>query len=208
MPYSDEDMPFYALGVNLAMQMGSQQSFKTLLDEKELDLLVKGFGDVVKGEEVADTMAVLSKFGPALNEMLRERTEGIADRVMKDGEDYAANFLECNDDAIKTESGLIYCPMKEGDGASPGVTNTVEVHYHGTLTDGTVFDSSVDRGQTISFPLNGVIKGWTEGLQLMKEGGKGTLVIPADLAYGDAGAGEKISPGATLKFEIELFKVS
>jgi len=98
--------------------------------------------------------------------------------------------------------------MKEGDGASPTLQSTVEVHYHGTLTDGTVFDSSVERGQTISFPLGGVIKGWQEGLQLMKEGGKATLICPSDIAYGDAGSGEVIPPGATLKFEVELFKVN
>lgn len=79
--------------------------------------------------------------------------------------------------------------------------------HSGTLTDGTVFDSSVDRGQTISFPLSGVIKGWQEGLAMMKEGGKATLVIPSKLAYGDGGSGESIPPGATLKFEVELFKV-
>ena len=82
------------------------------------------------------------------------------------------------------------------------------ISYHGTLTDGTVFDSSVDRGQTISFPLGGVIKGWQEGLAMMKEGGKATLVIPSDLAYGDGGSGDTIPPGATLKFEVELFKVA
>jgi FKBP-type peptidyl-prolyl cis-trans isomerase len=89
--------------------------------------------------------------------------------------------------------------MTPGTGASPELTSTVEVHYHGTLTDGSVFDSSVDRGQTISFPLNGVIKGWQEGVALMKEGGKATLVVPSDLAYGDEGSGEVIPPGATLK---------
>ena len=110
--------------------------------------------------------------------------------------------------AKKTESGLAYKVMKEGTGATPGAEDTVEVHYHGTLMDGTVFDSSVERGQTISFPLNRVIKGWTEGLQLMKEGGKSKFVIPADLAYGDAGAPPKIPGGATLVFEVELFKVT
>ena len=105
-------------------------------------------------------------------------------------------------------SGLVYLPTREGTGASPAVDSTVEVHYHGTLTDGTVFDSSVDRGQTISFPLGGVIKGWQEGLQLMKEGGKATLICPPDLAYGEAGSGDVIPPGATLQFEVELFKVN
>jgi FKBP-type peptidyl-prolyl cis-trans isomerase len=97
--------------------------------------------------------------------------------------------------------------IKEGTGKTPKATDTVEVHYHGTLTDGTVFDSSVQRGKTISFPLNRVIKGWTEGLQLMKEGGKAKFVIPANLAYGEAGAPPKIPGGATLVFEVELFKV-
>ena len=88
------------------------------------------------------------------------------DTVKKEGEDFIANFLDCTDEAIKTDSGLVYYSMKEGDGAQPDVKNTVEVHYHGTLIDGTVFDSSVDRGQTLSFPLGGVIKGWQEGYVL------------------------------------------
>ncbi|EED91665.1 predicted protein [Thalassiosira pseudonana CCMP1335] len=98
--------------------------------------------------------------------------------------------------------------MIEGTGASPTVSDTVEVHYHGTLTDGTVFDSSVDRGATIKFGLGQVIKGWQEGLAMMKEGGKATLVIPSELAYGDNGSGGAVPPGATLKFEVELFKVN
>merc|ERR1719464_712029 len=124
------------------------------------------------------------------------------------GETFIENFLDCNDEAIKTDSGLVFYPMTEGTGKSPTASNEVEVHYHGMLIDGTVFDSSVDRGETIKFPLSGVIKGWTEGLQLMKEGGKATLVIPSDLAYGDQGSGDTIPPGATLKFEVELFKVT
>jgi len=208
MPYDDDKMPFYALGLNLAKQISSQSNFKALLEEDELDIMVKGLSDVIKGEEMVDTMEVLTKFGPELNNMLRERTEGIMGRVKKDGEDYLVNFLDCNDDAVKTDSGLVFCSMTEGTGEQPGPMSTVEVHYHGTLTDGTVFDSSVDRGQTISFPLNQVIPAWTEGLQLMKVGGKATLVCPPHIAYGENGAGDTIPPGATLKFEVELFKVS
>eukprot|EP00566_Odontella_aurita_P016586 CAMPEP_0113543894 /NCGR_PEP_ID=MMETSP0015_2-20120614/10407_1 /TAXON_ID=2838 /ORGANISM="Odontella" /LENGTH=252 /DNA_ID=CAMNT_0000444095 /DNA_START=66 /DNA_END=824 /DNA_ORIENTATION=- /assembly_acc=CAM_ASM_000160 len=208
MPHDDDKMPFYALGVNLARQVGGQTSFNTILEEDELDLVLEGFGDSMKGTSVQSDEVVLGTFGPALNKILQERTEKIVDRVKADGEKYIENFLDCNDDAIKTESGMVYCEMTEGTGAQPDTSNTVEVHYHGTLTDGTVFDSSVDRGQTISFPLNGVIKGWQEGLAMMKEGGKATLVIPADLAYGDAGSPGGIPPGATLKFEVELFKVS
>jgi FKBP-type peptidyl-prolyl cis-trans isomerase len=208
MPYDDDKMPFYALGTNLAMQVGGQGNFKTLLEEDELDIVLEAFCENLKGTATQDSRAVLTKYGQQLNGILQERTNSIVDRVKKDGDEFVANFLDCNEEAIKTDSGLIYCSMTEGDGEQPELSNTVEVHYHGTLTDGTVFDSSVDRGQTISFPLGGVIKGWQEGLAMMKEGGKASLVIPSDLAYGDAGSGDSIPPGATLKFEVELFKVS
>jgi len=108
-----------------------------------------------------------------------------------------------------TESGLQYKVMTEGDaaGKSPSATDTVEVHYRGTLIDGTEFDSSYKRGETISFPLNGVIAGWTEGVQLMKEGAKYQFFIPSHLAYGSRGAGGVIGPDETLIFEVELVKV-
>lgn len=208
MPFDDDKMPFYALGVNLAVQVGGQANIKTLLEDDELDIVLKAFGDTLTGTSTADPRTVLGTYGPALNKILADRSEKILDRVKEEGADFIKNFLDCNEEATQTESGLVYCPMKEGEGASPTLQSTVEVHYHGTLTDGTVFDSSVERGQTISFPLGGVIKGWQEGLQLMKEGGKATLICPSDIAYGDAGSGEVIPPGATLRFEVELFKVS
>lgn len=208
MPVDEEKMPYYALGTNLAMQVGGQGNLKTLLDEDEMEIVLQGFCETLRGTSTQDSRVILETYGQTLNKIMRERTDRIVDRVKKDGEDFLANFLDCNDDAIKTESGLVYCSMTEGTGESPTIKSMVEVHYHGQLTDGTVFDSSVDRGQTISFPLSGVIKGWQEGLQLMKEGGKATLVIPSDLAYGDGGSGDTIPPGATLKFEVELFKVS
>jgi FKBP-type peptidyl-prolyl cis-trans isomerase len=208
MPYDDDKMPFYALGTNLALQVGGQGNFKTLLDEDELDVVLQGFCENLKGNAVQDPRVILTTYGQQLNKILQDRTNQIVDRVKRDGEDFIANFLDCNEEAVKTGSGLVYYDMKTGEGKSPNLSNTVEVHYHGTLTDGTVFDSSVDRGQTISFPLGGVIKGWQEGLSMMKEGGKATLVIPSHLAYGDAGSGDTIPPGATLKFEVELFNVS
>eukprot|EP00339_Tiarina_fusa_P010341 CAMPEP_0117036300 /NCGR_PEP_ID=MMETSP0472-20121206/25720_1 /TAXON_ID=693140 ORGANISM="Tiarina fusus, Strain LIS" /NCGR_SAMPLE_ID=MMETSP0472 /ASSEMBLY_ACC=CAM_ASM_000603 /LENGTH=243 /DNA_ID=CAMNT_0004746011 /DNA_START=122 /DNA_END=853 /DNA_ORIENTATION=+ len=208
MPYDDDKMPFYALGTNLAVQVGGQGNFKTLLDDDELEIVLEAFCDNLRGTNAEDPRAILTKYGQQLNKLLGDRTENIVTRVKKDGEEFLENFLDCNEEAIKTDSGLVYYEMKAGEGEQPTLSNTVEVHYHGTLTDGTVFDSSVDRGQTISFPLGGVIKGWQEGLALMKEGGKATLVIPSDLAYGDGGSGETIPPGATLKFEVELFKVS
>lgn len=106
-----------------------------------------------------------------------------------------------------TASGLQYEVLTEGTGKSPKATDTVEVHYRGTLLSGVEFDSSYSRFQTIEFPLNRVIKGWTEGLQLMKEGGKTRFFIPSELAYGSRGAGIDIGPNETLIFEVELFKV-
>lgn len=107
-----------------------------------------------------------------------------------------------------TASGLKYEVLREGDGPKPSATDSVTVHYKGTLTDGTVFDSSYDRGQPATFPLNRVIKGWTEGLQLMPVGSKYRLTIPPELGYGAAGAGGKIPPNATLVFEVELLKIN
>lgn len=190
MPYDDDKMPFYALGTNLAVQVGGQGNFKTLLDDEELEIVLESFCDTLRGTATTDARTILTTYGPALNQILQERSSQFTERIKKEGEDFTTSFLDCNPEAIKLDSGLVYCEMKAGEGAQPTLKSNVEVHYHGTLTDGTVFDSSVERGQTISFPLGGVIKGWQEGLQMMKEGGKATLVIPSDLAYGDAGSGE------------------
>ncbi len=119
-------------------------------------------------------------------------------------------FLAVNStkDGVKTTaSGLQYLVLQQGTGDKhPSATNTVKVHYHGTLTDGTVFDSSVERGETISFPLNRVIPGWTEGVQLMKTGDKFRFFIPSNLAYGNRSTG-KIPAGSTLIFDVELFAI-
>jgi FKBP-type peptidyl-prolyl cis-trans isomerase FkpA/FKBP-type peptidyl-prolyl cis-trans isomerase FklB len=109
--------------------------------------------------------------------------------------------------AKKTESGIVITTVTAGTGPSPKATDKVKVHYHGTLTDGSVFDSSVQRGQPATFPLNGVIKCWTEGVQQMKVGGKSRLVCPSELAYGERGAPPRIKPGATLIFEVELLEI-
>jgi FKBP-type peptidyl-prolyl cis-trans isomerase FkpA len=111
--------------------------------------------------------------------------------------------------AIVTDSGLVYRSVKDGSGASPGATDTVRVHYRGTFTDGREFDSSYTRGQPLSFPLNRVIRCWTEGVQRMKVGGKAKLTCPAAIAYGERGAGGgTIPPNATLQFEVELLEVT
>src|SRR5439155_2715485 len=109
--------------------------------------------------------------------------------------------------ATKTPGGAVMKTLKPGTGASPAATDKVKVHYTGTLTDGTVFDSSVQRGEPMTLALNGVIKCWSDAVPLMKVGQKGRIVCPADLAYGERGAGPKIKPGATLVFEIELLDI-
>ena len=109
--------------------------------------------------------------------------------------------------AVKTKSGMVYQSLKEGKGKSPNASSTVEVNYRGTLTNGKEFDSSYKRNQSISFPLSGVIPCWTEGVQLMKAGGKAKLVCPPELAYGARGAGRDVPPNATLIFEVELLAI-
>ena len=109
--------------------------------------------------------------------------------------------------AVKTSSGMVYVSLKDGKGKSPSASNTVEVNYRGTLTNGKEFDSSYKRNQSISFPLTGVIPCWTEGVQLMKVGGKAKLICPPELAYGSRGAGSDVPPNATLIFEVELISI-
>ena len=142
--------------------------------------------------------------------MQRQQTEHVA-KVTDENKSKGAAFLAENakQDGIKVlPSGLQYKVVTAGSGKTPGLTDSVTVHYRGTLIDGTEFDSSFKRGQPVTFPVNGVIKGWTEALQLMKEGDKWQLFIPADLAYGERGAGASIGPYATLIFDVELIKVN
>lgn len=130
---------------------------------------------------------------------------------IKDNATIGREFLEenaKNDSVTQTASGLQYMVLKEGTGAKPGPTDEVTVHYTGRLLNGTVFDSSVDRGEPATFALNKVIAGWTEGLQLMREGAKYRLFIPSELAYGSEGAGGQILPNSTLIFDVELIKVN
>ena len=127
-------------------------------------------------------------------------------KLKAEGEAYLAENAK-KDGVITTASGLQYTVLKEGTGKSPKATDTVVCHYEGFLTNGTVFDSSIQRGEPAAFPLNGVIAGWTEGLQLMKEGGKTPFFIPYNLAYGEAGAAGAIPPYAALIFDVELIEV-
>lgn len=196
---TEDDKTFYAMG----FMLGSNLQRLNLKDE-ELSALYKGLVASAKG---ATPEVELQIYQPKIQTMFKERMEKVAKDEKQNGGKFIEDYLKKNKNAKKTDSGLVYEILKEGKGSTPGAEDTVEVHYHGTLTSGEVFDSSVDRGKTISFPLNRVIKGWTEGLQLLKEGGKIKLVIPPELGYGDAGAPPKIPGGATLVFEVELFKI-
>ena len=157
-------------------------------------------------------MTVMSSCGSGNASDTENTTDTVADygSEIKDNKTIGREFLEenaKNDSVIQTESGLQYMVLKEGTGAKPGPTDEVTVHYTGKLIYGTVFDSSVERGEPATFPLNKVIPGWTEGLQLMSEGAKYRLFIPSELAYGEKGAGEQILPNSTLIFDVELIKV-
>lgn len=196
---SDDDKTFYAMGYMLG---GNLQRLS--LSDKELSALYKGITMAAKNEKSEVDMA---KFQNRIQEVFKARMDKVAAKEKEAGQAFLDKFVK-DESATKTPSGLAYKVIKEGTGATPGAEDVVEVHYHGTLTSGEVFDSSKERGKTISFPLNRVIKGWTEGLQTMKEGGVTKFVIPADLAYGEAGAPPKIPGGATLVFEVELFKVT
>lgn len=195
---TDDDKTFYTMGVMLG---GNLQ--KLSLTDPELNALVKGLMDAAKDKKPEIDV---QQFQPKIQAVVMGRMQKASEDAKNEGMKYYENFLK-EEGVQKTESGLAYKILTEGKGIKPAAEDTVEVHYHGTLTDGSVFDSSIERGKTTSFPLNRVIKGWTEGLQLIGEGGKIRLVIPAELAYGDRGAG-KIPGGATLTFDVELFKVT
>ena len=196
---TEEDKTFYAMGFMLGSNLQ-----RLNLNDTELAALQKGLVSSAKSEKPEIELQV---YQPKIQTMFKSRMEKVAISEKTNGTKFIDEYLKKNKNAKKTASGLVYEVLKEGKGKTPKSDETVEVHYHGTLTNGEVFDSSVDRGKTISFPLNRVIKGWTEGLQLVKEGGKIKLVIPPELGYGDNGAPPKIPGGATLVFEVELFKV-
>lgn len=195
---TDEQKTLYAIGIALSQELSS-----LALTEDELEYIKAGMADGVMQREHRVDMKV---FGPKIRELAQARVSVVAKRAA----DSSKAFLDkamAEAGAVKTESGAIVNTLKEGTGPTPKASDTVKVHYHGTLIDGSVFDSSVDRGTPTTFPLNGVIKCWTEGVQKIKVGGKARLVCPADTAYGDRGAPPRIGPGATLIFEVELLEI-
>ncbi|MCK8515881.1 FKBP-type peptidyl-prolyl cis-trans isomerase [Methylonatrum kenyense] len=197
---SDEDRALYSLGQILGRQLAELE-----LSDSEMEYVLAGARDQVRGAEPqvdADTQQQL------ISAFVQERQAATsAENADQHAEQQAYIEAYIADGGEVTDSGLAYRILEEGEGDKPGSRDTVEVHYEGRLTNGDVFDSSHQRGETATFPLNRVIAGWTEGLQLIAPGGRIELVIPAELGYGERGSPPTIPGGATLIFEVELIDV-
>jgi FKBP-type peptidyl-prolyl cis-trans isomerase FkpA len=196
---TDEQKALYSLGYLVATNV---KTFE--LTDEELAVVKLGFADGAQQKKgVVDEPQT---FVPKLQELQGKRAAATAKREKEAGAAFMAKAA-AEPGATKLASGMIVTSIKEGTGASPVATDTVKVHYHGTLTNGKVFDSSVERKEPATFPLNRVIPCWTEGVQKIKVGGKAKLVCPSELAYGDQGSPPQIGPGATLVFEVELLEI-
>jgi FKBP-type peptidyl-prolyl cis-trans isomerase FklB len=194
----------YAIGTKYG------ESIKQDLPDLELPLLIEGikagYGENKNQLTTEQITQLLTQYQQNRAQKMQAEQSAAAEKNLKEGK----AFLEKNakeTDVKVTASGLQYKIIKAGTGAKPGLEDTVKVHYHGTLINGSVFDSSVERGEPISFPVNGVIKGWTEALQLMPAGSEWQLYIPANLAYGEEGTRGKIGPNASLIFKVQLLEV-
>ncbi len=194
---TDKDKLSYGLGMMLSEQVLKQYG------EVDYQILLEGMKAQAEGTE---TLMTLEEAGAALNESQQKMNEAKFGDIKASGAAYLAENGK-KDGVTTTDSGLQYSVMTEGDGAKPDATDTVTVHYRGTLLDGTEFDSSYSRNQPTSFGLNQVIPGWTEGVQLMNIGSKYQFVVPYELAYGERGAGQSIGPYETLIFEVELLEI-
>lgn len=195
---TEDQKTLYALGLAISRSLAVFS-----LTPAELELVAAGLSDGVLQREPRVDLQV---YAPRLQALQAARAQAVSQREEKTGQAFADRAAG-QKGAQKTPSGIVITTLKEGAGATPKATDTVKVHYHGTLTDGSVFDSSVERKEPATFALNQVIPCWTEGVQKMKVGGKSRLVCPAALAYGDRGAPPRIKPGATLVFEVELIEI-
>lgn len=192
------DSVSYGIGVAIGENLKRDN-----LDSVNVDMMAKGISDILKGRTpVMDQEQA--------NVVISSYIEGMRAEKAEQSQASARKFLEENkkkQGVTETPSGLQYEVITMGSGSKPAATDTVITHYHGTLTNGDVFDSSVQRGEPVSFPVNQVISGWTEALQMMPVGSKWKLVIPSNLAYGEQGAGGVIGPNETLIFEVELLGI-
>jgi FKBP-type peptidyl-prolyl cis-trans isomerase FkpA len=195
-PMTDEQKTLYAIG--LAVQRSLRQFDLT---PAELEIVRRAIGDAAAGKPAVE----LDEWGPKIQPLANARAERISAREKLASEAYLVKAA-AGTGAIRTESGIVYTETLAGSGASPTASDRVRVHYRGTLINGTEFDSSYARNEPAEFPLGGVIRCWTEGVQRMKVGGKARLVCPSDMAYGDGG-NQAIPGGAALIFEIELLDI-
>ena len=198
LPKNEDEKTLYALGMFVSRSLSVFN-----LTPAELEIVKQGLTDAALGK--SSTMD-LNAYNEKVQELARARRKARGDQMASVNKEFLEKAAK-EKGAVKTESGLVYISIENGKGAAPKSADTVKVNYRGTLPDGTEFDSSYKHGKPIEFKLDGVIKCWTEGLQKMKPGGKAKLVCPANLAYGDTGAGELILPGATLEFEVELLEI-
>ena len=194
---TDEEKTVYALGLQVYRSLAQFD-----LSPAELELIERALADATAGKPAVD----VNEWAPRLQPFSQARSARVAEKQKAGSKAYLAKAA-AEPGAIKTESGLIYMDLQPGTGASPKASDSVKVNYRGTLIDGTEFDSSYKRNQPAQFPLSGVIRCWTEGVQKMKVGGKARLVCPSDIAYGDTGHPPAIPGGATLIFEIELLEI-
>ncbi|WP_428656967.1 FKBP-type peptidyl-prolyl cis-trans isomerase [Runella sp.] len=199
------DSVAYSIGMNIAQNLKGQG-----LDKINVNLLAKGIQDVLKGGkgDLDDNQAQMI-LGNYFNRLQSQRQSEEA-KKFEGNKLEGEKFLEENKKktgVVTLPSGLQYEVLKAGEGPKPTINNTVKTHYHGTLIDGTIFDSSVKRGQPAEFPVGGVIQGWVEALQLMPVGSKWKLYVPYNLAYGERAAGQEIKPYSTLIFEVELLEI-
>ncbi len=203
-PETDKEKVSYLIGANMA------RSVANISDEIDVAMLQKGMADQLQGKEMLVSKEEAQPLLQALKGKLRAKQQEQIAQAGQENLEKGQAFLEENktkEGVIATESSLQYKVLKEGAGKSPDKTDRVKVHYKGTTIDGTVFDSSYERNQPATFQADKVIKGWTEGIQLMKEGSKFKLFIPANLAYAERGAGQIIGPNEVLIFEVELLEV-
>ena len=204
---TDEAKASYGIGYNFAKSLKSQAQGIELSPEAMAQGVMDAMADSDMKVSEADVQAAIQTLQQKQMAQVQAEAKKVAAKAREEG----AKFLAENgkkDGVVTTDSGLQYEVISRGDSNEhPTADSTVQVHYHGTLIDGTVFDSSVDRGEPIDFPLNGVIAGWTEGVQLMSPGDKYRFFIPADLAYGDSQASPAIPPGSTLIFDVELLDI-
>lgn len=205
-PKGDKEKISYAIGLSVGRNMKGDG----LDTEVDVAVIMKGLQDGLSGAKPTFDDAQLRAAMMGLQQRVMEKRNGAAKAAGETNKKAGEAFLAENGkkDGVKTTaSGLQYKVIKEGDGAMPKATDKVKTHYKGTLLDGTEFDSSYARNEPAVFPVNGVIKGWTEVLQLMKVGSKYQVFIPSGLAYGEDGAGEKIGPNSTLIFDVELLNI-